>query len=255
MSDALFQLFPLVMPFLLVLFRVIGLFVFVPVFSNTSIPGNVKVLLAVAITCCIWSTVPKAVVPANLIDVTVAVACEAGVGMLLGLAVTMVFSGLQLGAHMVSQQMGLSMASVYDPMFQDQTTVIEQLAFWLTLVAFFAIGGHRELINALVYSYQTVPMGHSPPPEMMLHSTLDGLQMAFHVAVRVAAPGLLASFLATMALGFIAKTIPQINLMTIGLPAHLLVGFVIIMAGLTAWASAAHGAWLDMFASMRHLLG
>ena len=254
MSDALFQLFPLVIPFVLVLFRVIGLFVFVPVFSNASIPGNVKVLLALAIAVCIWTGVPRQPVPARLIDLTIAIACEAGVGLLLGLAVSMVFSGVQLGAHMISQQMGLSMASVYDPMFEDQTTAIEQVGFWLTLMVFFAVGGHRELINAVVYSYQTVPMGHSPTPETMLAGTLAGLKMAFQVAVRVAAPGLVASFLATLTLGFVAKTVPQINLMTIGLPAHLLVGFLIILVGLTAWASAAHTAWLDIFVALRRML-
>ena len=64
--------------------------------------------------------------------------------MMLGLATSMVFNGVQLGAHMVSQQMGLSIASTYDPMFQDQTTVIEQLGFWLTLVVFFALIRRRE---------------------------------------------------------------------------------------------------------------
>jgi flagellar biosynthetic protein FliR len=254
MSEAIFQLLPLVVPFLLVLFRVVGLFAFIPVFSNASIPGNVKVLLALAIALCIWNVVPKHAVPDTLIDLTVAALCEAGVGFMLGLMTSMVFNGVQLGAHVVSQQMGLSMASVYDPMFEDQTTVIEQVGFWLTLVVFFAVGGHRELINAVVYSYQTVPMGHSPAPELMLSSTLAGLQMALHVAVRIACPGLVAFFLSHLTMGFVARTMPQINLMTIGLPGNLLLGFVMIMTGLAAWAAVAGQAWTDMFIELRRIL-
>jgi flagellar biosynthetic protein FliR len=255
MSDALFQLFPLIVPFVLVLFRVVGLFSFVPVFSNASIPGNIKILLSIAITFCIWNVVPRHVIPARLIDLALAAVCEAGVGLMIGLVTSMVFNGVQLGAHMISQQMGLSMATVYDPMFEDQTTVIEQTAFWLTVVVFFAAGGHRELINAVVYSYQTVPMGQSPAPELMLSSTLAGLQMAFHVAVRIACPGLVAFFLSTLTMGFVARTMPQINLMTIGLPGNLLIGFLMIMTGLAAWAAVAGQAWSDMFIELRRMLG
>lgn len=255
MSDAIFQLLPLIVPFLLVLFRIMGLFVFVPVFSNAAIPANIRVLLAVALSCCLWHSVPSRTIPLTLIDLTVAVACEMGVGLLLGLATLLVFTGAQLGTHMISQQMGLAMAAVYDPMFEQQSTVIEQLAFWLNLVVFLTIGGHRELIHALMYSYHTVPMGQSPPPELMLQYTLASLQMTYHVAVQVAAPGLVAFFISTLVMGFVAKTMPQINLMTIGLPANLMVGFIMLMTGLAAWATVAHRSWTDMFVSLRQVLG
>src|SRR4051812_15093428 len=164
MFSNLLPLYPLLVPFLLVLFRVLGLFAFVPFFSNLSIPANVKVLLGLAITFCVWNVVPHAVggsskVPDTLISLIVAIIGEMSIGLLIGMLVGGVFAGLQMGAHMVSQQMGLSMATIYDPSFEDQSTVIEQAAFWIALVAFLSLGGHRELINAVVYSYKVVPLG------------------------------------------------------------------------------------------------
>src|SRR5277367_1777734 len=153
-------LYPLLAPFLLVLFRVIGLFIFVPVFSNSAIPANIKVLLALAITLCVWNVVPHSTAtPDTLVGLVVAVAGEMSVGLLIGLLVGGVFAGIQLGAHLISQQMGLSLANIYDPSFEDQSTAIEQVAFWIALVAFLSMGGHREILNAVVYSYKQVPMG------------------------------------------------------------------------------------------------
>ena len=134
MFSDLMPFYPLLIPFLLVAFRVLGIFVFVPFFSNLALPGNVKVLLSLAITVCIWNVVPKpTALPLDLIHAVVAVAIELSVGLMIGLMVAMVFMGIQLGAHMISQQMGLSMATIYDPMFEDQSTVIEQAAFWVAL--------------------------------------------------------------------------------------------------------------------------
>src|SRR5215216_6036124 len=94
-------LFPLMGPFLLVAFRILGIFAFVPFLSNSSIPGNVKVLLGVAITFCIWSTLPRIVLPAScetLPGFVVAVAGEMSIGLLIGLLLGAVFAGIQLGS-------------------------------------------------------------------------------------------------------------------------------------------------------------
>ena len=108
MFDDLMHFFPLVVPFLLVLFRVMGLFAFVAFFSNAAIPGNVKALLGLCITFCIFSVVPRNVaMPASLPSLVLAIMGEMSVGLLMGMMVSLVFNGLQLGAHILSQQMGL----------------------------------------------------------------------------------------------------------------------------------------------------
>lgn len=253
MDSALYQLFPLVVPFLMVLFRVAGLFVFVPVFSNAAIPGNVRALLAVAVSACLWPMVPKTAVDTSLIGVTVAIVAEMSVGFMIGILTSLVYNGIQLGGHLISQQMGLSMATAYDPMFDQQTTVVEDFAFWLTTMVFFVLGGHRMLIGALVESYHVVPMGHGVPPEMMLRGTLEALQGSFVVAVRLAAPSLLAFFLVTLSMGLMSRTIPQINMMTLGTGLHLITGMVMIAAGVTTWAMIANDAWMNLFGGLERM--
>jgi len=250
-------LYPLLAPFLLVLFRVIGLFIFVPVFSNSAIPANIKVLLALAITLCVWNVVPHSTAtPDTLVGLVVAVAGEMSVGLLIGLLVGGVFAGIQLGAHLISQQMGLALANIYDPSFEDQSTAIEQVAFWIALVAFLSMGGHREILNAVVYSYKTVPMGSGGmAPDMMLAAACGSLNAAMYAAMRVAMPGLVAFFIATLTAGLMSRAMPQLNMMTLGVHIHLIVGFFMIMSGMVGWAMVSKTSFQEMFDVLGRLLG
>jgi flagellar biosynthetic protein FliR len=261
MFTDLTPLYPLVVPFLLVLFRLLGVFAFVPFFSNASIPGNVKVMLGLAITVCVWNVVPGVRVAAlttaqTLPGLVVAIAGEMFVGLLIGLMLAAVFAGLQMGAHLISQQMGLSLATLYDPAFEDQSTVIEQVAFWIALVAFLAMGGHRQVLSAVVYSYQRVPLGGGGlAPAVMLNTVLGSMDASFHAATRIAMPALVAFFIATLTNGLMARSMPQMNLMTVGIAVHLLVGFVMVGVGLTGWALVSRASLYQMFRELGRVLG
>jgi flagellar biosynthesis protein FliR len=261
MFSELTPLYPLLVPFLLVLFRLLGIFVFVPFFSNSSIPGNVKALLGLSIAVCVWNVVPGVRTAAlastqSFPGLIAAIAGEMTVGLLIGVMLATIFGGIQMGAHLVSQQMGLSLAAIYDPAFEDQSTVIEQVAFWIALVAFLTMGGHREILNAVVYSYQRVPLGGGGlSPEVMLTTTLGTMDASFHAATRVAMPALVAFFVATLTAGLMARSMPQMNLMTVGIALHLLVGFIMVAVGLTGWAAVSRSSLSDMFHTLGRVLG
>jgi len=251
--------FPLIVPFLLVLFRLMGMFAFVPFYSNANIPTNVKVLLALAIAFCVWNVVPVVKLPEStqtLVGLTVAVAGEMTIGLVIGMLLGGVFMGVQLGAHMVSQQMGLSLATLYDPSFEDQSTVIEQIAFWIAMVAFLGMGGHREILNAVVFSYHKVPLGSGGlAPDVMLQTVLGSMDAAFHAATRVAMPALVAFFIATLTTGLMSRSMPQLNLMSIGTSLHLIVGFIMVGVGLAGWALVSQQSIVGMMQTLGRLLG
>jgi flagellar biosynthesis protein FliR len=161
-----------------------------------------------------------------------------------------------MGAHLISQQMGLSLAEVYDPAFEGQSTVIEQVGFWCALMVFLAIGGHREIINAVVYSYQKVPLGSGGlASELMLNTTIGALDASFHAATRVAMPSLVAFFIATLTSGLMARSMPQMNLMSVGIAVHLIIGFLMVGVGVATWAAISQQSLLQMFRQLGRLLG
>jgi len=258
MFSDLVPLYPLLVPFLLVLFRLVGIFVFVPFFSNSSVPANVRVLLALAISVCVWNFVPhvkESALPQTLPALVIAIAGEMSFGLLIGLMLGALFAGIQLGGHMISQQMGLSMAMLYDPSFEDQSTVVEQIAFWIALVAFLAMGGHREVINIMIYSFRTVPIGSGGlSPETVSSTVLGAIDTSFHAATRVAMPALVAFFVATLTGGLMSRSMPQLNLMSVGITINLLVGMAMIMLGLAGWALVSQESFHRMFQVLNGLL-
>jgi flagellar biosynthesis protein FliR len=260
MFSDLTPFYSLVVPFLLVVFRLAGIFVFVPFYSNTSIPGNVKVLLALAMTFCVWNVVPTVQasgvhVAATWPGLVVAVAGEMSIGLVIGMLVAVMFGGIQMGAHLISQQMGLSLATLYDPSFEDQSTVIEQIAFWIALVAFLAMGGHREIIHSVVFSFQRVPLGSGGlAPEAIVGTVLGAMDASFHAATRVAMPALVAFFIATVTAGLMGRSMPQLNIMSVGIAMHLVVGFVMVAVGLAGWAVLSRESLRGMFEGIGRLL-
>jgi flagellar biosynthetic protein FliR len=251
MFQDLTPLYPYAAPFLLVLFRVLGIFAFVPFFSNSSIPMNIKALLGLAITFCIWNvvgTVDLHTLPDTLIGLVVAIAGEMTVGLLIGMLVGAAFAGIQLGAHLVSQQMGLSMATLYDPSFEDQSTVVEQIAFWLALTVFLTVGGHREIVGTVIYSYKVLPIGSGGiSAEALLPAALSAIQAAFHAATRVGMPALVAFFVATLTGGLLSRSMPQMNLMSLGVTINIFVGIVMIISGLAGWAVVSQDSFHELF--------
>jgi flagellar biosynthesis protein FliR len=252
MFSDLAPLYPVLAPFLLVLFRVLGLFVAAPLFNNPAIPGQVRALLGMALAFCVWNVVPHSNnIPDNLLGLAAAIAGEMSVGLLIGLMLATVFAGIEMGAHLISQQMGLSLATIYDPAFEDQSTIIEQVAFWIGLVAFLAMGGHREIINAVVYSYQSVPMASGGmSPEAMLSALTGSLDASFHAAIRIAMPALVTFFIATLTGGLMSRSMPQMNLMTMGISINLIVGFVMVGSGLAGWALVSQQSFQNLFSAL-----
>ena len=81
---------------------------------------------------------------------------------------------------------------------------------------FLAVGGHRAMVSALLDTFQTIPPGSFRYSASMLELIERLLTDAFILAIRLASPALTALLLASLTMGVISRTIPQINVLTIG---------------------------------------
>ncbi len=89
------------------------------------------------------------------------------------------------------------------------------------------------MLLAVMHSFEHIPIGGMRIDVSVIDLATGLLLAAFELALRVAAPLLALIFLQTVALGFIAKTVPQLNILSLGFPIRILVGFVIVAMGLT----------------------
>jgi len=221
---------------LLVTARVGGIFLVAPVFSTSALPARLRVLMALVFALGLVPAAGIAGVPADLWALAAAIGCELAVGATVGYAVRLVFAGVQLGAAHVGHQMGLSLAELYAGTSDAGGATLRQFMFLLAVVVFLTIGGHREVIAALGRTFRAVPLAGFPAAEGILNMVVALLAASFVLAIKIAAPVLITLLLVTVALGLVQRTVPQLNMFTVGIPARLLVGLVALAAGLAAFA-------------------
>ncbi|MBT8487036.1 MAG: flagellar biosynthetic protein FliR [Phycisphaerales bacterium] len=225
-------------PLLLVVFRLGGLMVFAPVFGSAAIPGRVKVFLSLVIGLAIYPLLSREVFAAHplhldLWSLAPLMATELLIGLIVGYVAALPMIAVQTGGLIMGQQMGLGFASFYNPGLDDEADVVGQILFYLALAGFLLVGGHEALVLAILHTFEHVPLGQFVVDGSLIALITGLLLAAFELALRVAAPVLAVVFLQSVALGFITKTVPQLNILSLGFPMRILVGVTVVMLGLT----------------------
>ena len=227
-----------VVPLLLVVARLGGLALFAPVLGSPVIPTKIKVLLFLGLAMAAMPVLTSSGVlvgtaELSLWELLAALALEIVVGALIGFIALMPMFAMQTGGLIMAQQMGLGFARFYNPAMGGEADVLENMFFLLALVTFIGLGGIDWTVLAVLNSYFYISVG-ALQLDASIAQVLSGLIMAsIKVGMRVAAPLLAVVFLETIAMGFIAKTVPQLNILSLGFPLRIMVGIGTIIAGIT----------------------
>jgi flagellar biosynthetic protein FliR len=220
-------------PYLLVLFRVTGLFLMAPLLTSTTIPAQAKVLLAVAFAAAIYASTPVArqtlppLDPAAFIPL---IFSELLVGFVLGLLAALPLIGLQMAGMVMSYQMGLSLAASYNPEMDTEGDVLTQLMYLLGILTFLSIGGLDVVFGALASTFDTLPIGSLGAGDLPLDGLVALLTAGFELALRLSAPVLATIALVLVSLGVVMKTMPQINVMSVGFSIKIVGGLATLAA-------------------------
>ena len=222
--------------FLLVVSRLGGLIMFQPIISGYAIPANIKVLLVLGLAALVTPFAHfHGAAPFEPAAIVFAMGSELLLGVLMGLTVRMCFLGLQLGGQVIAQESGLAFGRVADPTTGVQHSLISNLYLQLGAVVFLIVGGHRVVIAVALDTFKTIPLLSDPGTFTRgVGVLLDALMLGAEIAVRIAAPVVLTLFLVNAAMGFVSRTVPQLNILTIGFSIKGLVAFVLIAVSLPA---------------------
>lgn len=224
--------------FILIMVRYIGMFMIAPIFGSRVIPARVRlgfILFLSFITLPILTNaqgigIPD--IPDNLLAVMLAVLGEIAVGLSIGFISYLLFAAIQFAGHYMDLSMGFAIVNVIDPISQTQAPVLGQFKNILAILVFFAINGHHLLLRAVYYSYQLIPLGNVSFSNAFFRYIFSIGSEFFRIAILIALPVTGTLFVATVILGFLARTIPQMNIFVIGLPLQVLLGFLILSLSL-----------------------
>jgi flagellar biosynthesis protein FliR len=224
--------------FVLVLFRIAGLMLYAPLLGSARIPKRVKALFAVILALGITTGVrAPAVLPATSWGVTLAIGGEIIFGLAMGMVLSFVFIAAQWAGDIVGQQLGFNLGEVFDPQYGASSSVIGDMYYMLTLVIFLLIDGHRQMIRGIRDSFDSLPLLSVGMNVSVFDLVMRTFTTATVLAIRLAAPILVTMMIVDLTLGFLGKTMPQLNVMTAGLSIKSMVGMLVLIIGLTLYST------------------
>lgn len=215
--------------FFLVLIRALAFMASGPLLSFSGIPAVFKIGFSLALAIVTYPLValdPQVNVPGDAWGYGLAVVSETGFGLLLGITVTMILNSVRMAGQFIDLQIGYAMSNIMDPINNVQNTLLAQYLYLLALVFWFLIDGHYSLIVGLVSSYQIVPLNAASFNGGVAYTLVKIFSGAFTIALRVSAPILAVLLVSDLALGFLARTTPQINVFLTGFPIKIAVGLL-----------------------------
>jgi flagellar biosynthesis protein FliR len=220
--------------FALIACRVGTIFMIIPIFGGRSVPAAVKIGLSLLLSLILLPLASARVtaLPDEMPAFLALVARELLVGAIVGFAVLLVFIALQAAGHVVGLQMGFSLANVVNPLTAEHASLIDQFYGLLAALVFFSMNGHHALILAIQQTFDIVPVGKADlalPPAALVFAWGTDL---FSVASRISLPVVTALLLADVAFAVIARSVPQLNVFVIGLPAKVAIGFIMLIVTL-----------------------
>jgi flagellar biosynthesis protein FliR len=203
-----------------------------PMFGARFVPARTRIILAVAITALVAPMLPETGVKPFSGEGFVVVAQQLLIGVALGFALQVVFDALALAGQLLANSMGLSFAFNIDPLRGSSTPALGQLYVILATLTFLALGGHLALLEVMVASLHTMPIGLTGlGSEGLWALVLWGGQL-FAGAIGIALPGVTALLIVNLAFGVVSRAAPSLNLFAVGFPISLVIGLLVVLAGI-----------------------
>jgi flagellar biosynthesis protein FliR len=226
--------------FTLVLARVAGLTITAPVYGTSEAPLRVRALLAAALAVLIlpsqWHL--NVACPNNVVYYLVLLGSEAIIGACLGLGVLILIHGMTLAGELVGQASGLTLSEIFDPALDENVPLFSRLLFLVSVCVFLCLGGHRMVMASLLDTFQTIPPGGGGIPDSLGKTFVILVTQSFSLGIRAAAPAVTALLLATLILGLVGRTLPQVNILSVGVGLNAMLAFAALglTMGAVVWA-------------------
>ncbi len=241
----------IVVPFMLVLARVSGLFAALPIFSWRGAPVHIRAGLALVVSIVFASVLPAdaGVAGGHWLAVGMLIVREAVTGVALGLAVALAFGAVRQAGLIIKRQMGLAVAQEIDPMSGERSEPVGLLMEMCFAVFFLAAGGHRLMLRLVSRSYEVFPVGQAPTAAAMAEAIVDAGVMMLTLALKLAAPMVGAFLVLAVVLAILARILPEMNILLASLPLRVGLGLFVaaaIMPSLNAFTLEL-GDLLDSF--------
>src|SRR5205823_2802062 len=163
----------------------------------------------------LFPTVPNVTLPTDLPRLGLAATAELAFGILLGLSASLFFTAIAGAGEIISQQLGLSLAQIFDPTTGDEQPLLGHFHLAFATIIFLLMNGHHAVIRILAETFHAVPLGSASIAQLNLDLLTGLLHSATFLAIQLAAPLVLTMVLVDLTLGMATRLVPQLNVMSL----------------------------------------
>lgn len=242
--------------FLLTFARITGIFSTAPIFGSRNVPVIVKAGLSFALAYILFPLVFNASVtlPDSFFGYFLLVAGELLIGLIIGFAASLVFAAVQMSGQILDMQIGFGVVNVLDPQSGQQLPLVGNFKYILALLVFLATNSHHMLLAALFSSFKLIPVTGLMIQANVAEVIVDMVGGIFVIAMKISFPVLLSILLTDVALGILARTMPQMNIFVVGIPSKIIVGLFVLSLALPFYIMFLEVIFSGMYKDIYRLL-
>lgn len=204
------------------------------IFFPSGTPGTVKAFFAFILSYMIVGGVDYSVVNGIDNNFLLIFYCvnEVMTGIILATIVNICFDFIKFAGAWMDTHIGLSMINIFDASSQSTSTLLSNIFHWIGIMVFFLIDGHHMLIKSLIESFQVVSLGTTIIYQETINQIFLSISKYFVIGLKIAIPIVLIIIIADICMGLVSRSVPQLNVMILGMPLKILVGFLCIIVAM-----------------------
>lgn len=213
---------------LLLMIRISVFISLCPGFSYSSFPNIAKVALSFSLTLAVASFVPVSQANSFMLFLILGIK-ELFVGIALGYITVLFFTAVEMAGTLVDFQVGFSMGAIYDPGLGVHMSNYGRVYYWVMIGLFFFTNIHHHVLRILIQSYEYIPLDHMIFDQFQVEGMVKLFSHVFEIALLLAIPLIIVALLSELTLALISRTVPQINVLILGMPMKTLVSLVFML--------------------------
>lgn len=223
-----------------------------PIFGSLGAPRQAIIVISLALAVLITPHVMAAAIPSSLFLLVLVLAAEILWGMLVTMGIRIMFSAVSTAGEMMGLQMGLALATMFDPLSRESSSALGTLAIWLSGMVFLGAGLHLQVIELISLSFATYPPGQMSLDVSIVPALAEAAGHHFALGVQLAGPLIALHFVLNVLMALLTRLAPRMNVFfALGLTATSVVGMLLLEAAMP-WLLTVH---LDQMRAAVHQFG
>lgn len=234
--------------------RISALLIAAPIFSLQALSLRIRILLALSLTWLVFPLHEWPKIDPVSAEGLLEIFNQISIGLVMGLVLQIITAAILIAGQTISNSVGLSMATMIDPNVGN-VPVIGQFLLVMSTLIFIGLGGHAMLIGLLLDSFNSLPIGKSVVGQEAWGQMVAWSSMIFLGGLLIALPVMVTLLFINIGLGVATRAAPSLNIFSLGLPAMMAAGYIIMIMSLPIIGSRIQWLWLQGLTQTRSIVG